>query len=443
MNRREFLKLAGAGSVAGPAAISALAAESDRANGKVHHVSFGGNGMALKDVEQFAKHPKFHLYAVVDVDKKRAQAMLKKFPDAKFYWDWREFFAKEADNFESCNVSIPDHMHASVAMSAMRHGKNVYCQKPLCHNLHEVRALTEAAAERPDLATQMGIQIHSYAAYRMARDIVQRGDIGKVRQVYFWSNKGSQWGRTDPAPAKPDAVPEHLKWNYWLGVAPARRFVSEIYHPDTWREWQDFGTGQLGDMACHIIDPVYMGLELGRPQSVQSFGPTPVNGAWPKRAQIHWQFDPTSYTASDGVEVIWTQGGIFPPKSVQSDLGQYSLPGQGSLWLGDQGTMVLPHVSQPRLFPRKQFRDYEYPEPNQGNHWHLFLDACMGKGEPAAPFSYSGPLTETVLMGTIAWRFPGQSLEWNAEKLRFANSDAANDYLSRTYRAGWHMEGLG
>jgi hypothetical protein len=443
LTRRGFLKQASAGLVTGPAIMAGATARGNQANDKIKHVTFGGGGMAMNDVSQLAKHPNFHLYAIVDVDKQKAAKMRKQFPQAKFYRDWRAFFEKEADQFDSCNVTIPDHMHAPVAMTALRHGKHVYCQKPLCHNLHEVRQLTEEAAARPDLVTQMGIQLHSRGMYQVAQKIIQNGDIGQVHTVHLWCDRDNHNGRSAPPPDTQASVPKHLNWDLWLGTAPHRPYVPDIYHPYNWRKWQDFGTGQIGDMGCHIFDPVVSGLKLSAPTSVRSEGPEPAYGAWPMKAALHYHFPATQYTDPNGLAFTWWDGNLKPPQSALSDLDGYQLPSEGSLWLGTKGTMLLPHFGQPRLFPREKFRDYEYPEAASANHWHQFLDACLGKDQTWAPFAYGGPLTEAVLVGSAAERFQNQTLRWDPAQCRFANHAKANDYLKRDYRKGWSVPGLG
>jgi hypothetical protein len=387
-----------------------------------------------------ARDPRFRLHAIVDVDKRLGERLMNKFPGAKFYWDWRTFFEKEIEHVDSCSVGVPDHMHAPIAMTALRHDKHLYCQKPLCHDLFETRRLREEADQR-EVVTQMGIQMHSYPRFQAVPPIVQRGDIGKVHTVHVWSNKMNYAHRAAPPPS-PDPVPEKLNWNLWLGTAPYRPYVEDLYHPTHWRQWMDFGTGHLGDMGCHLFDPIFTGLKLTNPRDVRSEGPAPTHGGWPAKQQLHYTFPATEYTDPNGLRVIWRDSGLWPPEEAQQDLGHYDLPRNGSLWLGAKGTMVVPLRSQPRLFPRKQFRDYAYPTPENPDHWQQYMNAVFGEGETRTPFSYGGRVTEAVLVGTVAVRFRGQTLRWDPSSLRFTNHSAANAFIRRTYRNGWAVPGL-
>src|SRR5437764_345755 len=252
-NRRSFLKTLGASALAAPFITRGLMAQSP--NSVLRHASFGAAGMAGYDITELTKFPQLHLVAVAEVDLNRTVELKKKFPDVKVYQDWRQLLEKEAKNIDSVNVSTPDHMHAPIGMSAMQLGKHVYGQKPLAHDLYEVRKLSEFARQK-GLVTQMGIQIHSVGHYRMASRLIQSGVIGKIKEVHSWCPKS--WGDPAPRPEITGPVPENFDWNLWLGVCADRPYIAgEYYHPANWRKRLDFGTGTIGDMGCHIFDPVF------------------------------------------------------------------------------------------------------------------------------------------------------------------------------------------
>jgi len=405
----------------------------------LRHASFGAGGMAAADLGAITHSPGVKLVAVADVDLDNAAKMKKKFPDVKVYQDWREMLDQEKD-LDSVNVSTPDHMHAPMAMSALQLGRHVYCQKPLTHDIYETRQLT-LAARKKRLVTQMGIQIHSGPEYRLAVRLIQDLAIGKVLEVHTWSNK--KWGDMTPRPDRSDPVPASLNWDLWLGVAAARPYLGNgYYHPGNWRMRLDFGTGTFGDMGCHIYDPVFKALGLTAPLSVRSEGPAPNPWNWAIDAVIHYVFPGTPFTEGKTVKVTWYDGDQRPPREVQALLGEEKLPGQGSIFIGTKGLMLLPHIGQPQLLPVVQFESYPMPRITGDNHWTQFVDACRGKGRTLANFDYAGPLTEAVLLGSVATHFPKTTLAWDAAKLKFKNLADANRLLRRRYRKGWEVKGL-
>ena len=437
-SRRSFLRTLTVAGLAAPFATRGLLAASP--NGKVRHASFGASGMAWADVSEFANSPHFELVAVAEVDLNRTTELKKRFPSARIYQDWRELLDREADHLDSVNVSTPDHMHAPIGMSAMQLGLHVYGQKPLAHDIYEVRRLTEMARKQK-LVTQMGIQIHSAVEYRLAVQLVQDGTIGKIREVHTWSNK--KWGDSGVRPGRNDLPPAGFNWDHWLGVAASRPFVGDgYYHPGNWRKRLDFGTGTFGDMGCHIYDPVFKALSLTAPLSVRSEGPVPDQENWAVDAVIHYVFPGTAFTEGKTVNVTWYDGDRRPPAEIVNLLEGDRPPDQGSIFVGTQGVLLLPHISRPVLYPDNTFKDFRMPSVGGNNHWTQFLEAIRGNGQTAAGFDYSGPLTEAVLLGGVATRFPSTKLNWSARGLKFTNLSDANQYLRRTYRKGWEVEGL-
>lgn len=437
-SRRRFLAQVTAASIVAPAFIRNLRAAPPSET--VRHASFGASGMAGADLGAIAGHQAVQLVCAADVDTLRGGMLQKAFPKIRIYQDWRELLDKEHKNLDSVNVSTPDHMHAPMAMSAMQLGLHVYVQKPLTHDVYESRRLAEVAREKK-LVTQMGIQVHSSQEYRSAVRLIQEGAIGKVKEVHTWSNK--KWGDPAPRPDQSDPVPPSLNWDLWLGVAGERPFIgSGYYHPTNWRKRIDFGTGTFGDMGCHIYDPVFEALALTAPISVRSAGPTPSEHNWANDAIVHYVFPATEFSAGKTVAVTWYDGDQRPPKEVQELLGKHNLPGQGSLFIGEGGLMLLPHVAQPILLPEEKFKDHPRPKLERADHWHQFVESVRGDGSTSAGFDYSGPLTEAVLLGGVASRFPKTTMQWDASALKFTNVADANQYIRRTYRKGWEVDGL-
>ncbi len=434
--RRSFLKATALTTLAAPFFIPRLmsAPPSER----VFHASFGAGGMARADLSEIISHKNVEFAAVAEIEPAKANDLKKKHPNLRVYADWREMLDKEK-GLTSVNVSTPDHMHAPMAMSAMQRGLHVYGQKPLTHDIYESRRLTEFA-RRKKLVTQMGIQIHSAAEYRLAVQLIQSGAIGKVRAVHTWSSK--KWGDNDPMPKRVDPVPAGFNWDQWLGVCAERPFIGGgWYHPGNWRKRLDFGTGTFGDMGCHIYDPVFKALALTAPLSVRSEGAAPNDHSWATDAIIHYVFPGTEFTAFKRVNVTWYDGDQRPPAEIVALAGG-KIPDQGSVFLGTHGVMVLPHIARPKLLPTADFVDFKMPDVKGANHWHQFVDAILGKDKTQANFDYAGPLTEAVLLGSVASRFPKTTLEWNAKKLKFTNVKEANQYVRRDYRKGWEVKGL-
>jgi predicted dehydrogenase len=434
-NRRSFLQQT-AGVLAAPAFVRNLL--SAPPSKTVRLGSFGGGGMAFVTLDMLCTHQSVKLACVADVDSARLGQLNKKYPGVKVYQDWREMLTKEHRNLDAVCVGTPDHMHAPMATTAMAYKLPVYGQKPLAHDIYEVRKMTETARKRK-LVTQMGIQIHSRMEYKTAVQLVQTGAFGKVKEVHSWSSK--KWGDMDPKPERTDPVPDTLNWDMWIGTAETRPFIKDYYHPVNWRKRLDFGTATFGDMGCHIYDPVFSALQLTAPTAVRSEGPAPTQYNWAINAIVHYTFPGTPYTEGKNVRVTWYDGDAKPPQEVQALLGERKLPDQGSIFIGTKGVMLLEHVAKPILLPEKDFADFAMPQIESVSHYHEFVDAVMGKGKTSTSFDYSGPLTETVLLGPLATRFPNTTLEWDSKRLKFDNTEASR-YVRRIYRKGWEVKGL-
>ncbi len=403
----------------------------------LYHASFGAAGMAGADLHSLTASPHVKLVAVADVDLRNTAEIIKEFPGIKVYQDWRELLDKEK-HLNSVNVSTPDHMHAPITMRAMQQGLNVYTQKPLTQTLYEARQITRTAREN-NLVTQMGIQIHSHEIHRMVVATIQGNAIGKVKEVHSWS--GKLWGDPHPRPDRSDPVPAKLNWDFWLGVATKRPFIAGYYHPSEWRKRLDFGTGTFGDMGCHILDPVFTSLALTAPKILQSSGGAAGKDNWGIDNQVRFVFPRTRYTA-DGFTLYWYDGEKRPSAAVKALIGEHPLSDQGSIYVGTEGVLYSPYIETPILLPAERFKEYKLPSPGGTDHYIQFVEACRGNGKTSAPFEYAGQLTESVLLGCLATRFPGKTLEWDSASLTFTNHPEANQFVRRRYRTGWEVPSL-
>ena len=393
--------------------------------------------MAGADIGSLTASKNLKLVAVAEVDLARVGELKKHFPDLRVYQDWRQLLDKEKD-LDSVNVSTPDHMHAPITMSAMQRGLHVYSQKPLTQTIFEARTLTTVAKEK-NLITQMGIQIHSHPVHKLVVETIHAGAIGKVKEVHSWS--GKHWGDNALKPDKTDPVPASLDWNGWLGVSPEHSFLSGYYHPGEWRKRLDFGTGTFGDMGCHILDPVYGALALTAPTSVHSVGGAPVGESWGLDSQVLYKFPQTKYT-TEAPTLTWYDGDRRPPAEIKSLIGDRGLSDQGSIYIGTEGVCYSPYIDNPTLLPSTKFADYKFPKTEGDDHYIQFVEAVRGNGKTSTPFSYAGPLTEMVLLGCLATRFPEKTLEWDAANVKVTNVPEANNFVKKTYRRGWEVAGL-
>lgn len=438
-SRRQFL----ARSAAGVAALSALSWTRAAEAGKLRVASVGVGGKGWSDVTNVAKSKQVEVVALCDIDESEGHLgrAVKRFPKAKVYHDFRKLL-DDARSFDALIVSTPDHMHAPVALPAMQLGKHVYCQKPLTHTVHEARQM-QRAATKYKLVTQMGNQIQSASEYRTAVKMVHDGLIGKVKEVHSWQSGGLGWLLADDRPKGEDPVPAGVHWDLWLGVAPSRPYKKRLYHSFNWRGWQDYSNGQLGDFGCHILDPVFMALGLTSPTSVTAEAPPINREVWTKKSKVSYVFPGTDRTAGKTIQVTWYDGAGHFPSLEGLGVGKAGLPGSGSVLIGEKGSLVIPHVAMPRLFVGGEAVKIKMEPVPAIDHYVGWADACRGEGKTGSHFGYSGPLTETVLTGTIAIRVPGTTLRWDAAALKFPDSEAATRLVTKEYRKGWEVKWVG
>ena len=444
MKKREFIKTSAvlASTALFPSSLLALSKEGKRL--RTAHIGVGG--MGASDLESIASHKAVEVVALCDVDQNNLNASHKLYPNAKKFTDYRKLLNEMHDEIDAVIVSTPDHTHAPASLMAMELDKPVYCQKPLTHYVSEARAMRQLA-EKKNLITQMGIQVHSFYDYKLATLLIQSGIIGKVHKVHAWSPKN--WGYDGPMPKGEDAIPEQLDWNLWLGTSPERPFKEKVYHPGNWRILVDYGCGTLGDMGVHIFDTPYNALELDVPMTITNKCRKPNGFGFPENNKVTYTFPGTKYTA-ETLTWIWSDGPGAPKSNKELKLpNKDKLPLQGAMFIGEKGRLLLPHFMEaPRHIVEGNYQeidvtkydpkgslgatknDYEKDAPK---HYHQFVDACLGNGQVSAPFSYSARLTETILLGVIAGRFPNKTLHWDSEKALF-KEEKANAFLSGTYR---------
>ena len=455
ISRRRFLKTT-SGALAATAGLSVHAARVNTAqvvpgrvspNERLNIAAIGVGGMGQANIRACSSE---NIVALCDVDDERAAGTYKEFPKASRYRDFRVMLDKEHQNIDAVIVATPDHTHAVAAMAVMCAGKHLYCQKPLAHSIYEVRKLTETARQT-GLQTQMGNQGHSSEEIRRLREWVRAGVLGKVREVYAWSDRpvgGDPWSDF-PIMARPKErppVPETLDWNLWLGPANERPY-HPVYCPTTWRGFWDFGTGALGDMGCHILDPAFWALDLGQPETVQAttthWEPEVSEETFPRASIVRYRFPARGEMPP--VEVTWFDGRLKPPIPGTFEPGR-RLGNNGAILIGDKAAAI--HGSHGagglELLPVSLREGFEeppktIPRVRDGAHEQDWVRACKDGKPASSSFDYGGPLTEMVLIGVLAMRAKDRVLEWDAENLRIANDDEANALINPPYREGWSV----
>ncbi len=441
-SRRSFVKSVAGASIAFPFIGWKTAAQGQTPSNTVRVAAFGANGRAWGDITGTMAHPNAKLVCVAEIDPKRTDKVREKYPETTVYLDWRELLEKEEKNIDVAVVGTPDHMHAPIAMSAMQLGKHCYCEKPLTRTLHEARQLTEYAAAN-NLRTQMGNQLASSSGNKATAKALADRMIGDIISIHCMCPKS--WGSMSPLGA-PSDPPEGLDWEQWIGVARMRPYVKGEYHPGQWRKRIGIGTGTLGDMACHIVHPWIKGLNAPTAISVKSTGPAPVDDdSWPLDGQVEYRMKANELTKND-FNYTWYDGKNVPGDEVAEAVGgRENVPKMGSIIIGTEGVITANHGRdpEPKFYKHGKRTDQSVEAPEAVHHHGEWIDAVMGKTkETVCDFAYAGPMTETVLLGTVAMLLPGKELKWNSDKLRFTNSKQANKFVNEPYRKGWKVKGI-
>jgi predicted dehydrogenase len=443
--RRSFLRtaaLAGAGFyVAGSTGCGLLrpSARYRSPNEKLNIACIGAGGRGGANVVGVGGE---NIVALCDVDDKRAAGSYERFPKAKRFHDYRRMFDAMHKTIDAVVISVPDHSHALPAVMAMEQGMHVYCEKPLTHDVWEARLLNETA-KKYGVATQMGNQGTSADGLRRGVEAIRSGVIGKVREAHVWTNR-PVWPQGMDRPTEVEEIPAHIKWDLFLGTAPARPF-NKAYHPFKWRGWWDFGTGALGDMGCHTANMAFMALELGSPVSAQAKNSKFSRDSFPTWSVINLDFPARGDLPP--VRWNWYDGSNQKPAWVNEKLGSLipgeEVSGSGSILVGDKGVLYSPNdygVAW-KLLPEEKFRDWTPPEPTlpkSPGHHAEWIAACKGGDAAMSNFSYAGPLTETLLLGNVAM-YTGSRIFWDGPACRVTNSEAANALIRRSYREGWRQ----
>ena len=446
LSRRTFLQSAGTGVAAlglapGPARAAAEPIRQGRLidpSRKLNLACIGCGGKGVSDVTGVSGE---NIVALCDVDAAQARQIFGRFPKLPKYQDYRRMLRELDDRIEAVTISTPDHTHHAIAMLAISLGKHVFVQKPMARLVGETRDLL-LAARRHRVVTQMGNQGHAGEGVRLAREWVQAGLIGPVREVHVWTKKmelGPYKSAVKSRPAPGEQPPATLDWNLWNGPAPARPYSAE-YHPRRWRNWWDFGGGALGDIGCHTMDAPFYALDLGAPEWVQA-DCAPTNGeTFPDWSVITYQF-PARGT-QPAVRLVWYDGGKLPPRPPGLEPERTLEERYGYYFLGDSGVIYDPSekCASPRLLPEARMREAKLPPKSiprvpGGDPFREWIAACKGGPVPGSSFEYAAPLTEAVMLGNVALRAPGRRLRWDAANLRLPDAPELERHLRAESRA--------
>jgi GFO/IDH/MocA oxidoreductase family protein len=406
---------------------------------KLNIACIGCGGKGRTDIDGVAAE---NIYALCDVDWKLALDAFQHYPKAKRYHDYREMLDKDGKNIDAVTVSIPDHSHAAAGLLAMKLGKHAFIQKPLARTLGEVRAL-EQAARTSKVATQMGNQGHAHDDTRLIREWVEAGAIGTLREVHFWTNR-PWWPQGIERPLEEFYVPDSLDWNLWLGPAPERPY-NPAYAPFKWRGWWDFGTGSLGDMACHIMDAAFWTLDLGYPVRVVPESTPRFAETAPATSRITYHF-PAKGSRPE-LQVVWQDGALYPPRppEVAEDAAWPPDEGGGQLWIGSSGKLVAgTYADNPTLLDAAKMTEitaHPLPPkyPRSKGVYDEWIAACKGGPRAGSAFdTYSGPFTEMVLLGCLAVRL-GRTLDIDPATGAVKNVTVPPEFIQPVYRQGWTL----
>jgi predicted dehydrogenase len=438
LSRRQFLgRTAALGAVASGFHLGvSRGADSKSPQEKLNLAIIGTANKGWHNVQQLTDQ---NIVALCDVDARYLAKAAESFPQARQYRDYRKLLEAEANRIDAVVVSTADHTHAPATSVALDLGKHVYCEKPLTHTVEEARAIAQLAA-RNKRATQMGTQIHAGSNYRRVVEIVQSGALGKVTEVYNWCNKGWSDGRfvTSDQPA-----PTYLDWDLWLGPAKQRPYSPNI-HPANWRRFWEYGSGTFGDMAAHVMDLPFWALGLRHPTAIEAEGPEVHPDGAPNWCKAVYDFPARG--DQPAVKFHWSDGGKHHDLvAATSDHKGKPLSswGLGVLFVGDKG-MLAADYGHYNLLPQEKFADFSPPEktiPDSIGHWKEWVAACKTGSPTTCNFDYSGALTETILLGIVAFR-SGQRLQWDAAQLKATNCPEAERFIRKRYRQGFEVVGI-
>lgn len=466
LNRRKFIFLSGA--AAGALALPAWAAKAryKSAGEKLNIAVIGAAGKGASDTDHCNTE---NIVALCDADESHCADQRKKYPKARFFRDFRKMYDEMGKSIDAVIVSTPDHVHGVAAAMALDLGKHVYCQKPLVQTVYEARLLRKMAAKK-GVVTQMGNQGSAEDGLRRAVEVIQAGIIGPIRQAHVWSNRPI-WPQGLTRPAGQDAVPATLDWDIWIGPAPMRPYKQGVYHPFAWRGWLDFGTGALGDMACHTCNMPFRALKLGYPKEIEATSSGMNGETYPLKSKIRFEFParkgmpPVTFWWYDGGnptpnDPYTHDGNNKPPKDVMAEVEDLlgEAPGSGCILIGDNGKIFSPddygsqfyvklkgdaeYVSSTkhealRGIPQTIARN-EFQGDTDWRHHQEWIKGCKGGPTPYSNFDIAAYLTEIILLGCVALRV-GKKLEWNGPQMKARNAPEAARYVKRECRPGWEL----
>ncbi len=435
VNRRVFLKTTAAASLAFQIVPRYVLGQGQTPpSEKLNIAGIGVGGQGAGDLAEMKSE---NIVALCDVDWGKAAHTFNAFPRAERHRDYRVMLERQR-NIDAVMIATPDHMHAPITLMALRAGKHVYVEKPMAHSVEEARLMTQVARET-GLVTQMGNNGHAGEGLRLTREWIQAGVIGAVTEVHGWTDRPLKWWpQPVQRPAVTPPIPPELDWNLWLGCAPARPY-SPAYHPSAWRAWFDFGTGALGDMAVHNLDPAFYALELGAPASVESQHSPLGQESYPAWQILTFHFAPRANQPA--VKMLWYDGGKLPPRPPGME-PEAKMPDNGIIFIGSKGAMICGGWSgPPRLLPVTRMNDLRAPPktiPRSIGHRAEWIRACKDRkpDDAKAGFGYSGPFTEALLVGNLATRL-NQRIEWDPVNMRPTNAPAGEALIRKNYRPGF------
>jgi predicted dehydrogenase len=426
--RREFLKTAALTGLGIWVADSARGQDKSP-NERVNFACIGVKGKGESDTADAARLG--NVVAICDVDENRLNEAAQLYPNARKYTDYRKMLDEMGKQIDAVTVSTPDHHHVHAAAAAMHLGKHCFCQKPLTHSIYEARYLGDLARKKK-VATQMGNQGTANSDMRHSAALVRAGALGTVTEVHIWTNRPI-WPQGGPRPA-PATVPSTLHWDIWLGPAPERPYA-EGYHPFAWRGWWDFGTGALGDMACHTVNLPYMALDLRNPTSVEAKTSGTNKDSYPNWSVIRFEFPATA--TRPALTMTWYDGGKTPPQDLLPDA---KFQDSGSLIIGEKGKLYTPgdYGDGGKMIDGVDAGNVTYPE--SPGHFEEFV-AAIKTGKPATSNfpDYSGPLTETILLGNLAVWAEGKKIAWDAKEMKATNAPEVSEIIRPKYRKGYAL----
>lgn len=406
---------------------------------KVNLAAVGAAGMGGADLNGLSQY--CNVVALADVDWRHASGSFEKYASAKRFKDFRKMFDEMANSFDAVLVATPDHCHAIAAMTAIQHGKHVYCEKPLAHSFGEVRALMKAAKEK-NVVTQLGNQGHSFGSIRDFVEWIQAGAIGQVHTIHCGSDAVNSGVDQLARLQEKHEIPATLDWDLWLGPAQFRPY-HPAYLPGSWRGWTPFGNGTIGDWMCHVVDPVFWALDLGAPTSViakvKDYDPKTQGDAFPKGDVVTYEFPAKGNRGP--ITMHWYSGVERVPRPEEFEKDDKDI-GSGAVVIGSGGKITYGShgAGGVRLLPEKRMDEFKRPAKTltrvKDHHWD-WIDAIRTGRKAGSDFSYGGALTEIPMLGVIAIKLAGTKLEWNAETSQFKNSNEANALLNPPARKGW------